>query len=346
MRQDVESYVQTCQSCQIGRDKTIKAKSPMNLWPAKRFNEVLHIDVWGPYPRSRRGNEYIIGLKDRFSRYIVLEPSPNQLATTVARIIKEKWIVLFGAPERLMSDCGANLVSKVVRALLVKHGIKPSTTTPYYPEGNGSMERVFRYMAGSLRIMNVEEFGSGAKHSKTWDLQCKDVQSIYNRTKSRAIGVAPASLVTPSMKFQMTVWGDITEAKEFITEQERIRRYEEELKSFTATQLKIAQEKQRWYDHQRKVYFDKGKTGKGITVGCEVLRYEAVRRKKQNKLQPYFSGPWKVIGKEKTRVDIEMDNKDGGKEFARINEKWLKLYHRRQPNSGEFGTGWKSKGSW
>ena len=329
MRQDIISWIKTCEACQFGKDKTSNVKHKMKLWPAKEFNEVLHIDVWGPYPRSRRGNKYIIGLKDRFTRYIVLEPVPNQKARTIAKVIKKCWISIWGAPKKLMSDCGSNLVGSVVRQLCEMYGIKPQTTTPYYPEGNGSMERVFRFMGACMRVMNIANYGENAKHSKTWDLDAYDIMEAHNQTKSRAVDMQPIVLVSPNMEFQMRIWDEMTKETEFMTERERTALYSKEIRKFSATKRKLAQQRQRWYDAQRKEYFDKGKTGKDISIGSEVLRFEGMRRLKQNKLQPYFSGPWLVTGKHGPLCYLER-MKGKRKIYDKINMKWLKRFNRRE----------------
>ena len=121
----------------------------------------------------------------------------------------------------------------------------------------------------------------------------------------------------------------MTKTEECTTERERMVRYEKALVQYVGVHRKMAVQRQRWYDRQREVYFNRGKTGKGIVVGSEVLRFEGMRRLKQNKLQPYFSGPWKVVVMRGNACDVELVS--DAERFDRINKKWLKVYQRRQP---------------
>ena len=327
MSKDVVSWVRTCEACQFGRAKNTKTKAKMRLWPAQRFNEVLHIDIWGPYQRTQRGNRFIIGMKDRFSRYIALIPTPNQKAATVAKVLRQWWFSRFGAPESLMSDCGANLVGKVVREVCERYGIRMKNTTPYFPEGNGSMERVFRFMGEALRIQNVAQFGPQSKYSKMWDLHCFDVADVYNGTRSRAVGVMPDELANPTMEFQRQIWDDMMAEDELRTEKERVLEYQAKLTDFVGVKRLAAQRKQRWYDRKRKEYFDRNKSDKMMAVGDEVLRYEGIRRLHQNKLQSFFSGPWKVIERKGNAMRIAMIGEEAMTET--VNVKWLQPFERR-----------------
>ena len=57
-----------------------------------------------------------------------------------ARILYEGFILIFGAPERILMDQGKAFTSKVVEQLCSQFGISQLTMTAYHPQGNGKVE--------------------------------------------------------------------------------------------------------------------------------------------------------------------------------------------------------------
>ena len=69
-----------------------------------------------------------------------------------------------------------------------------------------------------------------------------------------------------------------------------------------------------------------------MAVGDEVLRYEGIRRLHQNKLQSFFSGPWKVIERKGNAMRIAMIGEEAMTET--VNVKWLQPFERRSSWNG------------
>ena len=65
-------------------------------------------------------------------------PLPSQSAETVADALLSQWVLLFGAPRRLLTDQGANLESAVVQNLCPIWRIDKVRTTAFHPAGNGA----------------------------------------------------------------------------------------------------------------------------------------------------------------------------------------------------------------
>ena len=58
---------------------------------------------------------------------------------------------VFGVPEALLSDHGANLLSHLMCAICQILGIKKLNTTSYHPQCNGMVERLNRTLKAMLR---------------------------------------------------------------------------------------------------------------------------------------------------------------------------------------------------
>jgi Integrase core domain len=60
---------------------------------------------------------------DMLSRLVLVVPIPDEKATTVARVLLDRWILLFGLPERLLMDNGPNFASDVIKELCRPTGV-------------------------------------------------------------------------------------------------------------------------------------------------------------------------------------------------------------------------------
>jgi transposase InsO family protein len=108
----------------------------MQCHPSRRF-ELVATDVLEISPAKKRGNRKILVIGDLFARYIVMVAMENETAGTVARTLFERWVSIFGPPERLLSDRGPNFASDVLATLCELVGTKNVFTTSYHPQTNG-----------------------------------------------------------------------------------------------------------------------------------------------------------------------------------------------------------------
>ena len=71
MKEDMKRYVNSCMACQMVIKPNQKMlKAPLVPIPSvgEPFQEVV-MDIVGPLPRTRGGNEYLLTLMDRMSKY-------------------------------------------------------------------------------------------------------------------------------------------------------------------------------------------------------------------------------------------------------------------------------------
>ena len=82
----------------------------------------------------------VLVITDHFTHYILAMVMRDQTAKTVARVLYEWFIAVFGMPAKLLSDCGANFTSALVEELCAAFGIQKCHTTAYYKQCNGQVE--------------------------------------------------------------------------------------------------------------------------------------------------------------------------------------------------------------
>jgi len=150
MRQSIEHHVRSCDPCQRRKeDKEFVAPLGKTEEPSAPF-EVTSMDITGPYPRTPRGNKYLLTFIDNFTKYVEAYPIPNQTAETCVRIYATEIITRHGSGSTLITDQGRAFVSSFFKETCRILGIRKVNTTPYHPISNGQIERWHRSLHTGL----------------------------------------------------------------------------------------------------------------------------------------------------------------------------------------------------
>ena len=139
-REFVERWCKQCDSCAARKMSTKKRVAPMQQFLRGCPFERISIDILGPLPRSRRGNQYILVLADHFTKWTEAIPMPRQEARTVARNFLDHFI--FGMSYEIMSDQRTQFESELFKELCELLGTDKTRTTGYHPSSNGLVERL------------------------------------------------------------------------------------------------------------------------------------------------------------------------------------------------------------
>jgi hypothetical protein len=68
LRRDVEYLISKCDICASRKNPIKKPKAPMKLYSIGVPMERMAIDVTGPFPRTQKGNKYIVVISDYFTK--------------------------------------------------------------------------------------------------------------------------------------------------------------------------------------------------------------------------------------------------------------------------------------
>lgn len=116
VRKDVKRFCRSCHVCQVvGKPGVAVPVAPLQPLPLEEepFAHIM-IDCVGPFPKSRRGNEYLLTIMDVATRY----PEAIPLRSIKARTIVEQLVKFFcwaRLPRSIQSDRGSNFTSKIVQ---------------------------------------------------------------------------------------------------------------------------------------------------------------------------------------------------------------------------------------
>ena len=140
---EVHCYCDRCLTCANCKPRA-KPRAPLWSFTSGNPMQHIHIDILAPFPRSRRGNRYILTVPCSLTYRAEVFAMSNQRATTSAKVLVRNWIYRFGVPDSIHSDQGRNFESKTFSDMCYLLSIKKTLTSAYYPEDNGQVENMHK----------------------------------------------------------------------------------------------------------------------------------------------------------------------------------------------------------
>ena len=143
-------------------------------------------DAIGPLETTEDSNRYILTAVDSTSKLAFTRPVSNIDAETTLNFYQDIF-ALFGTPQEIITDRGANFMAHSVTQFLSSLQIRHTPTTPYNPRSNGACERLNGTLGAALKRMIAER-------SNSWDKELWRATKSYNEAQHSAIATSPHSL--------------------------------------------------------------------------------------------------------------------------------------------------------
>ncbi|PKU81168.1 putative mitochondrial protein [Dendrobium catenatum] len=189
IRRDVFRFVDRCSICQSykgGAQNTglyLPLPVPDSIW------EDLSLDFVLGLPRTKKGNDSIMVVVDRFSKmahFISCKKTSNALH--IAHLFFHQVVRLHGIPRSLTSDRDVKFISHFWRELWKRLGTDLRLSSAYHPQSDGQTEVVNRTLVSMLRCL-VQEY------PKQWEEVLTTAEFAYNSMVNRSTGKTPFSIV-------------------------------------------------------------------------------------------------------------------------------------------------------
>jgi RNase H-like domain found in reverse transcriptase/Integrase zinc binding domain/Integrase core domain len=191
MLTDVKQFIMDCILCRCAKGVQPTRTHLGIQYRPKRPNQMLHFDFYYVGP-SNMNFQYLLVLRDGFSRFILLVPSVTADAEAAVNGILD-WIALFGVPSNFFSDQGPHFRNQVMRHLVKQLNVIHDFSTPYCAWANGLVERVLRDIKALLGLMCVET----RTDRQNWPKLVRNVQMAINNRPSQSLdGEAPVKVHT------------------------------------------------------------------------------------------------------------------------------------------------------
>ncbi|KAI5750678.1 hypothetical protein M8J77_000323 [Diaphorina citri] len=186
MWEQVTQYVRSCESCQ-----RVKAPNqlPTGLMRPRSTEgpwKKVYMDFMGPYPRTSKGNMYILVMQDEFTKWVELVPLRSATADSVVENFRKLVLNRYGCPDAIFSDNGTHFVNNKMAALTSDLGIEHIRAPPYWPQPN-MVERTNRDLKQLLQIYTDER-------QRKWDVALSEFAFVINTSSCSSTGFTPAML--------------------------------------------------------------------------------------------------------------------------------------------------------
>ena len=99
------------------------------------------------------GHGYIIVAVDYFSKWAEAMPKYAEDGKTVALFLFNNIIAIFGVPQSIVIDHGSHFCNQMMEELSAKLGFHHENSTPYYPQANGQVEAINKFLKTMLHWM-------------------------------------------------------------------------------------------------------------------------------------------------------------------------------------------------
>ncbi|XP_071924844.1 uncharacterized protein [Coffea arabica] len=189
MKRDVERMVAKCITCHKAKSKLqpYGLYSPLPV-PKEPWTDISMDFVLG-LPRSKRGNDSIFVIVDRFSKMAHFIPCHKiDDASHIADLFFKEIIRLHGMPRTIVSDRDVKFLSYFWKTLWGKLGTKLLFSTTSHPQTDGQTEVVDRTLSTLLRAII-------RKNIRTWEECLPHVEFAYNRTVHSSTHFSPFEIV-------------------------------------------------------------------------------------------------------------------------------------------------------
>lgn len=182
MKQDVKSYVRSCETCQRCKVKFRQRTDVMVLPEHSRIPfEVVHLDFAELRKKSegiRRTQSFLLAV-DEATRMVFTRPGGEDTNSVVSMLQREA----FTSTKVIVCDNGPGFRSKRMQAWAQQNNVCIKFAAPYHPAANGMAERAIRDIKQFIHM--YPDFPGG------WRPCLEAATQHHNRAYNSAIGCSP-----------------------------------------------------------------------------------------------------------------------------------------------------------
>ena len=322
LRRDVSEYCKSCHVCQmVGKPNESIPAAPLKPIPAcsEPFSEII-IDCVGPLPKTKSGNQYLLTIMCRSTRFSEAIPLHNIKAPRIVESLV-KFFSIVGLPTLVQSDQGSNFMSNVMQQVTYQLGIKQCKSAAYHPESQGALERFHQTLKNMIRAYCFQ-------YEKQWDQGIHLLLFAIREAVQESLGFSPYELV-----FGCTVRGPLKVLKEsWLKEDSPINLLDQvsTLRNRLTVAYELAQKNLKGAQTKMKRWYDKNAKQRHFRVGDKVLVLLPLQN---HPLQARYFGPYSVA-KKVNEVDYVINTPDRRKVQRLCHVNMMKPYVERA-GSGE-----------
>jgi hypothetical protein len=147
---DCINVIQKCHTCQTYNHKIRSHPDPLHPLVSLGSFSKWGIDFMTCNPLSARGHGYIIVVVDYFTKWDEAMPTFDNANRIIALFIFNHIITRFGVPQAIVVDHSSHFQNFMMSELTENLGLCHENSTPYYPQANGQVEEINKFLTTIL----------------------------------------------------------------------------------------------------------------------------------------------------------------------------------------------------
>lgn len=146
---------------------------------------MISMDFLGPYPRSKKGNMWLLVVCDFFSKFVVVQCMHAATSSSVCTFVENLVFNLFGAPAVCITDNAKVFTSDLFEQLLRRYQVTHWNLAVYHPSPNPT-ERVNRVIVTAIRCSLNQQ-----KDHREWDKSVHQIAKAIRTSVHDSTGFSP-----------------------------------------------------------------------------------------------------------------------------------------------------------
>lgn len=186
MATDIKRFCTRCEVCKESKVPNSNV-TPICGKPklCTRPWEMISMDFLGPYPRSKKGNIWVLVVCDFFSKFVMVQCLRSATAPAVCTFVEHMIFNLFGAPDVCITDNAQVFKSEQFTKLLSNYSVSHWNLSVYHPAPNPT-ERVNRVIVTAIRCSLNQQ-----KNHKNWDESVHKIAQAIRTAVHESTGFSP-----------------------------------------------------------------------------------------------------------------------------------------------------------
>ena len=299
MTKDVQNYCKCCEICATRKKAGKKGRAGMRRYDAGLPLEEVCIDLAGPFPKSDKGNAWVLVVVDSFTKWMEAYPLTDSKAPQVAEALVLNFFSRFGVPYWIKSDRGRQFQSELFEHMCTMLDMQHKVSTPFHPQGNSRVERMVKVVSNLVNCF--------CQSQSNWDDRLPLLSLAYRSTIHEVTGYSPNYLM-----LGREVYLPLDVMIQSIPESQRVTapQYVTELKERLQVAFKCVRDNLKREGLRQRKYYNLKTQGDEFKPGQLVYLKETTRKIGVSpKLSPYWLGPYMVVKKFGTVYEIQKSAK-------------------------------------
>jgi len=184
MHRDARAHVRKCEICMTFKPNQRQAAGKMLTQVSEEPWATVCADFVGPLPRSKHGNQMLLVMIDRFSKWRELVPMRSATAESLKKAFRERIIARYEVRKVVITDNGVQFASRIFKGFLAEMGIRQKFTAPYTPQENPT-ERANRTVMTMIAQLAGQD-------QRNWEEKWPEIMLAVSTSTSESTSTAQA----------------------------------------------------------------------------------------------------------------------------------------------------------